>query len=94
MDQRFQDQATEKFESTETWVSDDARVPTTAVDARFHDELGETIESTETWVADDNHIATTQAIENRIDEVITTDITTDGTGVTINDNGNGTITLA
>ena len=94
MDQRFQDEATEKIESTETWVSDDERVPTTAaVDARFQDELGETIDSTETWVADDDHIATTQAIENRIDEVITTDITTDGTGVTINNNGNGTITL-
>ena len=94
MDQRFQDEAQETIESTETWVSDDAHVATTAaIDARFQDELNETIESTETWVADDNHIATTQAIENRIDEVITNDIGTDGTGITITDDGDGTITV-
>ena len=40
MDQRFQDQATEKLESTETWVSDDARVPTTlATDNRVDEKI-------------------------------------------------------
>ena len=94
IDARFQDEADETITSTETWVSDDDHIATTAaLDARFQDELSETITSTESWVADDVHIATTQAIENRIDEVITNDIGTDGTGITVTDDGDGTITL-
>ena len=94
IDARFQDEVDETITSTETWVSDDDHIATTAaLDARFQDELSETIESTETWVADDDHIATTQAIEDRIDEVITNDIGTDGTGITVTDDGDGTITL-
>ena len=85
---------TETIKSNETWVSNDSQVATTAaIDARFQDELTETIESTETWVSDNDHIATTQAIDERIDGVITNDIGTDGTGITVTDDGDGTITL-
>ena len=79
---------TETVKSNETWVSSDTQIATTAaMDARFQDEATETIESTETWVADDDHIATTQAIDNRsidlINTAVTTALTTDGTGITI-----------
>jgi hypothetical protein len=61
------------------------------------DKVTDTIDSTEAWVANDNQVATTQSIDNRIDEKIdtalTTDIGTDGTGITITDDGDGTITL-
>jgi len=94
MDQRFQDEATETIESGETWVSDDDHIATTAaIDARFQDELSETITSSETWPDDDDTIATTAAIDNRIDTAITNDIGTDGTGITVTDDGDGTITL-
>ena len=94
MDQRFLDEAAETILSTETWVSDDDHIATTAaLDARFQDELSETILSTETWPDDDNTIATTAAIDNRIDTAITNDIGTDGTGITVTDDGDGTITL-
>jgi hypothetical protein len=84
----------ETIKSNETWVSNDNQIATTAaMDARFQDELSETIESTEVWVSDDDHIATTQAIDERIDEAITNDIGTDGTGITVTDDGDGTITL-
>jgi len=51
------------------------------------------VDSTETWSATDTQVATTQAIEDRIDEIITNDIGTDGTGITVTDDGDGTITL-
>ena len=57
----------------------------------------ETIKSGETWSSVDTQIATTEAIDNRvsatIDTAITNDIGTDGTGVTVTDDGDGTITL-
>ena len=94
MDARFQDEATETIESGETWVSDNDHIATTAaIDARFQDELSETITSAETWANDDNTIATTAAIDDQIDQAITNDIGTDGTGITITDDGDGTITL-
>src|SRR6056300_335479 len=94
MDARFQDEATETIESGETWVSDDDHIATTAaIDARFQDELSETITSAETWANNDDTIATTAAIDNQIDQAITNDIGTDGTGITITDDGDGTITL-
>ena len=94
MDQRFQDEAAETILSTETWVSDDDHIATTAaIDARFQDELDETITSAETWPDNDDTIATTAAIDNRIDTAITNDIGTDGTGITVTDDGDGTITL-
>src|SRR5210317_670747 len=94
MDQRFLDEAAETILSTETWVSDDDHVASTAaIDARFQDELSETITSSETWPNDDDTIATTAAIDDRIDTAITNDIGTDGTGITVTDDGDGTITL-
>jgi len=94
MDQRFLDEADEIIKSTDTWVSDDDRVASTAaIDARFQDELSETITSSETWPNDDDTIATTAAIDDRIDTAITNDIGTDGTGITVTDDGDGTITL-
>ena len=76
------------IKSNETWVSNDDQIATTAaMDQRFQDEATETIESTETWVSDDDHIATTQAIDARsisqINTAVTTALTSDGTGITI-----------
>ncbi len=94
MDARFQDEATETIESGETWVSDNDHIATTAaIDARFQDELSETITSSETWANNDDTIATTAAIDDQIDLAITNDIGTDGTGITVTDDGDGTITL-
>ena len=84
---------TETVKSNETWVSSDTQIATTAaMDARFQDEATETIESTETWVSDDDRVATTAAIDGRIDTAITNDIA-GSDGVSITDNGNGTITV-
>ncbi len=92
------DNETDTIHSDETWVSSDTQIATTAaMDQRFQDEATETIESGETWVSDDDHIPTTLASDNRvdskIDSAITNDIGTDGTGITVTDDGDGTITL-
>jgi len=88
------DNETDTIHSDETWVSSDTQIATTAaMDARFQDEAAETITSAETWPDDDDTIATTAAIDNRIDTAITNDIGTDGTGITVTDDGDGTITL-
>ena len=85
---------TDTIHSDETWVSSDTQIATTAaMDQRFQDEAAETITSAETWPDDDDTIATTAAIDNRIDTAITNDIGTDGTGITVTDDGDGTITL-
>jgi hypothetical protein len=82
------------IKSNEVWVSSDAQIATTAaMDQRFQDEAGETQESTEAWVSDDNRVPTTAAVDGRIDTAITNDIGTDGTGITVTDDGDGTITL-
>jgi len=88
------DNETDTIHSDETWVSSDTQIATTAaMDARFQDEVAETITSAETWPDNDDTIATTAAIDNRIDTAITNDIGTDGTGITVTDDGDGTITL-
>ena len=88
------DNETAAIHSDETWVSSDTQIATTAaMDARFQDEAAETITSGETWPDNDDTIATTAAIDNRIDTAITNDIGTDGTGITVTDDGDGTITL-
>ena len=88
------DNEDDTVKSTQAWVSSDAKVATTAaIDARFQDEIGDTIDSNEAWVSDNDHIASTAAIDGRIDEAITNDIATDGTGITVTDDGDGTITL-
>ena len=94
--------STETIKSDETWDSSDTKIATTAaMDQRFQDEATETILSSEAWpgsgAGDNDTIATTAAIENRvtakIDAAITGDIATDGTGITVTDDGDGTITL-
>ena len=62
------------------------------MDQRFQDEATETITSTETWPSDNDTIATTAAIDGRIDTAITNDIV-GSDGVTITDDGDGTITV-
>ena len=80
--------------STDTWDSSDTKIATTAaMDARFQDEVAETITSSETWPDNDDTIATTAAIDDRIDTAITNDIGADSTGITVTDDGDGTITL-
>jgi len=92
------DKETATIHSDETWVSNDTQIATTAaIDARFFEDEDETIKSDETWTSNDTLIATTQAIDNRVDSkidtAITSDIATDDTGITITDDGDGTITL-
>jgi hypothetical protein len=96
--QYLEDYYWDRFDNTlysaDAWRSDDATIATTAaLDQRFQDEVAETITSSETWANDDNTIATTAAIDDQIDQAITNDIGTDGTGITITDDGDGTITL-
>jgi len=79
--------------------------PTSAQDAvtkqyledNYFDDDTETIQSGEGWPDNDTTIATTAAIDDRvdvkIDQAITNDIGTDGTGITVTDDGDGTITL-
>ena len=62
--------------STETWVSNDQTIATTAsLDQRFQDEANETILSTETWVSDNDHIATTAALDARFQDELSETIT-------------------
>ena len=107
LDQRFLDEVNETQESTEAWVSDDTRVPTTAAtDARFVDVLNnETIAGTKTFSSSPvvptpangtdatNKTYVDTEINDKINDALTTDIGTDGTGVTVTDDGDGTITL-
>ena len=87
------DADTETIKSNETWVSSDTQIATTAaMDQRFQDEATETIESTETWVSDDDRVPTTAAVDGRIDTAITNDIGASD-GITITDDGDGTITV-
>lgn len=84
--------------SADAWVSDDTKIATTAaLDQRFQDEVSETITSAEVWPDNDDTVATTAAIDNRVDSkidaAITGDIGTDGTGITVTNDGDGTITL-
>jgi len=63
----------------------------------FFDDGPETILSSEAWTFNDTTIASTEAIEDRItakiDEAITGDIAADSTGITVTNDGDGTITL-
>ena len=63
----------------------------------YWDRFDNTIYDGDTWVSDDTKIATTASIDDRVDSkidaAITNDIGTDGTGITVTDDGDGTITL-
>jgi hypothetical protein len=88
------DNETDTIHSDETWSSVDTQIATTAaMDARFWDQDTDTIQSTETWQDSDSFIPTAAAVDSFVDEVITNDIGTDGTGITVTDDGDGTITL-
>src|SRR5210317_1148192 len=88
------DNETETVHSDETWVSSDTQIATTAaMDDQFWDQDGDVTQSTENFEDTDNKIMTAAAIDDRIDHVITNDIGTDGTGITVTDDGDGTITL-
>lgn len=67
------------------------------VDTNTWNVTTETLQSGETWTSNDSVIATAEAIDDRIDfkidTALTSDIATDGTGITITDDGDGTITL-
>ena len=90
---------TETIKSNETWVSNDSQIATTAaMDARFQDEASETFTKSElaansnVMPNDDVALPTTGALNDYIDEVITNDIA-GSDGVTITDDGDGTITV-
>jgi len=88
------DNETQTIHSNETWVGSDDQIATTsAMDARFWDQDGDVTQSTENFEDTDDKIMTAAAIDDRIDHVITNDIGTDGTGITVTDDGDGTITL-
>jgi len=88
------DKETATIHSDETWVSSDTQIATTAaMDARFWDQDTDTLDSTETWQDSNSYIPTAGAVDSAIDEAITNDIGTDGTGITVTDDGDGTITL-
>tara|TARA_B100000073_G_scaffold165018_2_gene136616 strand:- start:578 stop:3832 length:3255 start_codon:yes stop_codon:yes gene_type:complete len=63
----------------------------------YWDRYDNTLYDGDTWVSDDTKIASAEAIDDRIDskinDAITTDIATDNTGITVTDDGDGTITL-
>jgi hypothetical protein len=88
------DKEIDTIHSDEAWVSNDTQIATTAaIEAQFFNDNTETIQSGEAWPDNDITIATTAAIDDYIDGVITSDIGTDGTGITVTDDGDGTITL-
>ena len=83
----------------DTWVSDDTKIATTAaLDARFQDEVNDTFTKAELSAAsnimpdDDVAVPTTGALNDYINEVITNDIA-GSDGVSITDDGDGTITI-
>ena len=85
--------------STETWVSNDAKIATTAaMDARFQDEATETLTKAELAalnnVIPDNDVAlpTTGAVKDYVDHVVETDILVNSTGLE-KSGSNGQVTL-
>ena len=63
----------------------------------YWDRYDNTLYDGDTWVSNDTKIASTEAIDDRVDSkidaAITGDIGTDGTGITVTNDGDGTITL-
>lgn len=93
----------DRFDNTlyaaDTWRSDDATIATTAaLDQRFQDEVSETFTKSELAAAsnqmpdNDTAVPTTGAVNDYINEVITNDIA-GSDGVSITDDGDGTITI-
>ena len=63
----------------------------------YWNRFDQTLYDGDTWVSNDTKIASTEAIDDRIDSkidtAITGDIGTNGTGITVTNDGDGTITL-
>ena len=63
----------------------------------YWNRYDQTLYDGDTWVSNDTKLASTEAIDDRVDSkidaAITSDIGTDGTGVTVTNDGDGTITL-
>tara|TARA_B100001741_G_scaffold84013_1_gene68264 strand:- start:2706 stop:8264 length:5559 start_codon:yes stop_codon:yes gene_type:complete len=85
--------------STETWVSSDAKVATTAaMDARFQDESTETFTKAELASAsnvipdNDTAVPTTGAVKDYVDHVVETDVLVNSTGLE-KSASNGQVTL-
>jgi len=85
--------------STETWVSSDAKVATTAaMDARFQDEATETLTKAELASAsnvipdNDTALPTTGAVKDYVDHVVETDVLVNSTGLE-KSASNGQVTL-
>jgi len=90
-----------------TWVSNDQKIPSTAAaDERFVDHVNnETIGGVKTFTSSPvvptpssgnnaaNKTYVDTEINDKINLAITNDIGTDGTGITVTDDGDGTITL-
>ncbi len=103
LDQYLKDYYWDRYDNTlydgDTWVSDDTKIATTAaLDARFQDEVNDTLTKAElaaggnTMPDNDNAVPTTGAVNDYINEVITNDIA-GSDGVSITDDGDGTITV-
>src|SRR5210317_1995603 len=102
------DNETATIHSDETWVSSDTQIATTeAMDQRFVDHVNdETIAGVKTFssspiipttpsgtTAATNKSYVDTEINDKINDALTNDIGTDGTGITVTDDGDGTITL-
>ena len=103
LDQYLKDYYWDRYDNTlyngDTWVSNDTKIATTAaLDARFQDEVNDTLTKAELAAAsyampnNDNAVPTTGAVNDYIDQVITNDIA-GSDGVSITDDGDGTITV-
>ena len=87
------------IKSNEVWVSSDSQIATTAaLDQRFQDEVNDTYTKAElaangsVMPNNDDAVPTTGAVNDYINEVITNDIGASD-GITITDDGDGTITV-
>jgi len=94
VDNNTWDNETETINSTETWVSSDNYIATTgAIDGRISDRI---LTSGESWTPGDDTGVSPSAVDARIDSKIDTALTNDiagSDGVTITDDGDGTITV-
>jgi hypothetical protein len=84
----YWDKFSKTIYSTDTWVSSDAKVATTAaMDARFQDEASETLTKSELAAAnnvipdDDVALPTTGAVKDYVDHAVETDILVNSTGL-------------
>ena len=103
VDQYLKDYYWDRFDNTlysaDPWRSNDATIATTAaLDQRFQDEVNDTYTKAELAAGgnlmpnNDDAVPTTGAVNDYVNEVITNDIGASD-GITITDDGDGTITV-